>query len=111
MIADGFLDYIADLAAGPLFPQLKLDKYGKRATDASKTAAKFIREVARIRDKNVAPSHSWRHTITNMLLNTLKVQPHIATKITGHSIPGAVSGYIHVSIPDMKAAIELLPWV
>jgi hypothetical protein len=108
LIAEGFLDYVASQPAGPLFPQFKLWD-GKRSTAASKAASKFVRDVCGIVDEKVAPSHSWRHTIVSLLAPV--ALPYVACKITGHTIAGAVAGYIHVSIPDMKAAIELLPGI
>jgi integrase len=108
LIAEGFLRYAGSLPAGPLFPRIKLNKYGQRAGRASRIVADFVRTVALITDKHIHPSHSWRHTVGSMMLDRGVEFPTVC-QITGHSIGGAVAKYIHVSLPAKKEAIEKLP--
>jgi integrase len=110
LIAEGFLNYHASLPTGPLFPMLKLDTFGRRGGTASAKIVHFVRNVVKIKDLKIAPSHSWRHTVATMLADR-DVPLHVIGGITGHRIQGAIADYLHPKIPEMKAAIEKLPTI
>lgn len=57
---EGFLQFVASSKGGPLFPQLKPDKFGSRGGRATKILGQWVRSLG-IDDRRISPSHSWRH--------------------------------------------------
>lgn len=76
---------LAQYGPGPLFPMVKLDKYGRRNTYASNAIMAWLRspDGAAITDPR-KDFYSWRKTIRTLLLNT-KVDPDRARYIVGHA--------------------------
>jgi integrase len=58
VIEEGLLEYVHSLPHGPLFPDLRADKYGKRSHWASKMIGPWLRAI--IPDKRKV-FHCWRH--------------------------------------------------
>jgi hypothetical protein len=50
LLAEGFLAYVESVGPGPLFPQLRLDGYGRRAGQASTDLSDWLRKVVKITD-------------------------------------------------------------
>jgi len=70
LLDEAFLEYVVSVGDGPLFPQLRLDGYGRRSGQASTEISEWLRKVVKITD----PAKSWyshRHTATSYLRNTL----------------------------------------
>jgi integrase len=62
IIREGFLKYVGKLPKdGPLFPDVKPDRFGKRGGNGQKTIGRWVRTKVGITDKRKAPNHSWRH--------------------------------------------------
>lgn len=57
LLDEDFLEYVASIGDGPLFPQLRLDGYGRRAGQASTEISDWLRKVVKITDP---PSHGIR---------------------------------------------------
>jgi integrase len=114
LLAEGFIEYVAIVGPGPLFPQLKLDGYGKRAGQASTDISDWLRNVVKITDDN-KPFYSHRHTATSYLRNTLTPEGHPVVKedveryLTGHARNAAHAGYGKQWIDTLKAAVEVIP--
>ena len=114
VLAEGFLEYVKSVGDGPLFPQLRLDGYGKRAGQASSEISKWLRGAVKITDPN-KPFYSHRHTATSYLRNTLnpdgspKVKGDVERYLLGHGRGDAHAGYGQQWIGTLKAAIEVIP--
>jgi integrase len=114
VLAEGFLEYVQSVGDGPLFPQLRLDAYGKRAGQASTDISYWLRNVVGITDPN-KPFYSHRHTATSYLRNTLlpdgspAVKEDVERYLLGHAGKDVHAGYGEQWIKTLKAAIEIIP--
>lgn len=81
--ASGVLDFAKKTKAGPIFPNLTPDKFGKRGGNGTKVIGRFVRQLG-ITDKRISPSHSWRHRIKT-LGRKYGLARDILDAITGHS--------------------------
>jgi integrase len=114
LLAEGFLIYVESVGDGPLFPQLRLDGYGRRAGQASTDLSEWLRNVVKITDPN-KPFYSHRHTAISYLRNTRgpdgspAVKEDVERYLTGHARKGAHAGYGKQWIETLKAAIEVIP--
>ena len=95
LIADGFLDYVTEVRREcgdrPLFPMLKPDRDGRRGNPASRRISKWMRTKLKIKDKRIAPNHSWRHTFESVHRNELEpaTREDTVNHITGRTQGGA----------------------
>jgi len=114
VLAEGFLDYVGSVGDGPLFPQLSLDTYGRRAGKVTSPISKWLRNVVGITDPN-KPFYSHRHTAVSYLRNTLTPEGHPAVKedieryLTGHAGKDVHARYGDQWVKTLKAAIEVIP--
>jgi len=65
VIDQGFLDFVRETGSGPLFSQLKPDKFGSRGGNGTKIIGRWVRSLG-IADPRVSPSHSWRHRLKTL---------------------------------------------
>jgi integrase len=63
--AEGFLKFAASKSKGPLFVELKPDRFGSRGGTGTKLISKWIRSLG-ITDKRISPNHSWRHRLKTL---------------------------------------------
>src|SRR5665213_278272 len=68
--------------------------------------AEFVRAV--VSDKNVAPSHAWRHRFKTVGIEA-GIEHRILDVIQGHSPRSVAEGYGEVTIKTQAAAIKKLP--
>jgi integrase len=96
VIAEGFLEYVADLPVdpmAPLFPSIRPDPRGGRAQPATTQMGRWIRGVVGITDPKKGPSHSWRHRMEDEL-RKVRAHPEMMDAITGrHNPRNAGAGY------------------
>jgi hypothetical protein len=115
LLDEGFLDYWRSVpVGGPLFPNVPLDTYGKRASKVTTECSIWLRNVVKITDPN-KPFYSHRHTATSYLRNTRlpdgspAVKEDIERYILGHAGKGAHAGYGKRWFETLKAAVEVIP--
>ena len=114
LLAEGFLTYVESVGDGPLFPQLRLDGYGRRAGQASTDLSDWLRKVVKITDP-AKVFYSHRHTAISYLRNTRlpdgspAVKEDVERYLTGHGKNGAHAGYGKRWSETLKAAIEIIP--
>ncbi|MGO9237749.1 MAG: hypothetical protein ACLP4V_28060 [Methylocella sp.] len=82
VIEAGFLQFVSNLAPGPLFPRLPPDKFGKRGGNGTRVIGPWVRRLG-LTDKRLSPSHSWRHRFKT-LSRRHELMIDIANTITGH---------------------------
>jgi len=95
LIAEGFLDYVAELPEGSvLFPSVKPDKFGNLAGTGTKTFGNWIRGKVGITDPRINPAHSFRHLFEDRMLHA-RPTPDEANALGGHETGGdtARGGY------------------
>jgi integrase len=80
--AEGFLIFSARNSKGPLFPELKPDRFGSRGGTGTKVISKWIRSLG-ITDKRISPNHSWRHRLKT-LGRRYGLAVDILNAMTGH---------------------------
>jgi integrase len=81
-IAEGFLAYARSVPQdGPLFPNLPIDKYGKRSHAATKSMSYWIKRLG-LTDPRIEPTHSWRHRFKTLCRGVMDEEAHDA--LTGH---------------------------
>jgi integrase len=62
LIDEGFMRYVARLPKdGLLFPEIRPDRFGRRAGTATKRIGKWVRQTVGVIDRRFDPNHSWRH--------------------------------------------------
>lgn len=83
VIEEGFLEFVATRDGGPLFPELKLDKHGKRARASSGLMEKLVRGELRMSDLTLAPAHSFRHRFADLCRNH-GLREELWHSLTGH---------------------------
>jgi integrase len=103
------IPYWQSLPPGPLFPKLpKAKKNNARSAYVARKIQQWIREDLQIKDRNLAPNHSFRHYLKSQLLDR-DVQERISDAITGHKTPGIGRKYEHVELSKKIWAIDKLP--
>jgi integrase len=116
LIREGFLDYVESIRRqygdGPLFPMLKPDRDGRRGNPASRRISKWMRNKLKIKDKRIAPNHSWRHTFESAHRNELEpaTREDTVNHITGRSQGGASGRHYGIyEIRRDRIEIEKMP--
>src|SRR5208282_3880367 len=108
VIDNGFLDYVRDLPdGGPLFPDKKPDKHGRRSSGLSDDIGDFLRDIGVKTDGRLSHA-SFRH-FYKTLCRDCGIHKEIHDALTGHTDGSASSGYGVVSVAALKAAILKLP--
>jgi integrase len=116
LIEQGFLGYVQTKGSGPLF-------YNPAATDATDTditnpkrsppvalrgrLAAWIRSIG-ITDKEVSPTHGWRHTFKQIAARH-NISDRVSDAITGHAPPTEGRAYGAPTLEDMASALKLFP--
>jgi integrase len=108
VIAEGFADYLASLPPGsPLFPGVKKDQDGKRASRVATANSKWVRHELKITGGK--PHHGWRHRLVT-LLRDLGVRSDVSYALSGHGeAPGHEGMSYGAWLRAKTAAIERLP--
>jgi len=114
VIDEGFIDYVQSLPPGPLFPEVKVDSFGRRVGRITPELSLWLRNVVGIKDPR-KPFYSHRHTATSFLRNTLGengeplVKESIERYILGHGKKGSHDGYGKRWFQTLKQAVEVIP--
>lgn len=104
----GFLKYVETIRGArgddaPLFPMLRVSKYGKRRDDASDRCIAWMRELLDTNDRRLV-FHSTRHTIKTFLRG--RVTDQVMDAITGHDDGSVSFHYGETELTVMSDAIE-----
>jgi integrase len=102
-IKDEIAEYLASLPANsPLFPNVKVDRDGKRSHNAGNTILKWLRKIGITDPRKVFHSH--RHTFKTACRG--KIDREIRNYITGHTSGDTASEYGDYPIPMLAIEIE-----
>jgi hypothetical protein len=91
LIAEGFIDEYVDKLPqdGPLFPDLKPDRFDRRAGTATKEMGRWLRRVQKdlgvllVDETRYAPNHSWRHRFKSEA-RRVRMEEEVHDALTGH---------------------------
>jgi integrase len=108
VLEEGFLRYVKSLPEGPLFSDLKPDRFGSRGGTATKRLGRWIRSLG-IEDPKKVPNHSWRHRFKD-LCRDAGIEKAVTEALMGHASRDVGdrygSGY---SLNTLAQAIEKIP--
>ena len=114
LIAEGLLTYVESLPDhGPLFPDKKLDAFGRRNGRGWNAVGQWVRETVGITDTKKAPNHSWRHRIEDEL-RAVEVPEDARDAITGrvrkttgrgYGVRGESLARLHRELAKMRSPI------
>lgn len=107
LIAAGLLQFVRSQKAGPLFPCLPPDKFGKRGGNGTKILGRWVRSLG-LTDPRLAPNHSWRHRFKTLARNH-GLASDLTDAITGHAHRSIGDGYGEYEIGAMKRELEKIP--
>ncbi|WP_425907509.1 DUF6538 domain-containing protein [Nitrobacter sp. TKz-YC02] len=107
VIDAGFLEFVASIKSGPLFIQLKPDKFGSRGGTGTKVLGRWIRSLG-LKDPRLAPNHSWRHRMRTLARDYM-LQPDLIDAITGHRKRTVADGYGEFPMPALKRELDKIP--
>lgn len=65
VVEASFLAFVATVKAGPLFADLKPDKFGSRGGTGTKVIGPWVRGLG-LTDERLASNHSWRHRLKTL---------------------------------------------
>ena len=82
LLDEGFLAFAKRFSSGPLFNDLKPDRFGNRGGTGTKIIGRWIRKLG-IADARISPNHSWRHRFKTVCRQH-GVDLDIAEALTGH---------------------------
>jgi hypothetical protein len=105
ILKDGeFVRYVRSLPPGPLFPELPLDRKGRRATRGSTVLMAFLRKTCGIVDPR-KDFYSWRHTFKT-ICREAKIEEQYSDAITGHANGSVAREYGVYPMPVLLREIE-----
>ena len=108
VIAEGFLDFIAAAADGPLFHgATDPANYATAAATVSDELAKWLRRGS-IAPEGVQPNHAWRHRFKTVG-RELGLSDRVIDAIQGHAGRTAGDSYGDVTLAAKARAIDALP--
>ena len=94
LVDEGFLGYVSSLPEdGPLFPNLTLDRFGRRSGNGTKRIGRWVRgEKVGITDPRKAPNHSWRHRFKSECRDAW-LPDEVKNALLGHDDGSAAQDY------------------
>lgn len=107
LIDSGFLTFVKGIKAGPLFPHLAPDKFGKRGGNGTKVIGRFVRSLGII-DTRLSPSHSWRHRIKTQG-RRFGLAKDILEAITGHGRKTVADSYGEFPMEALLRELAKIP--
>lgn len=111
LVEQGFLDFVAERGAGPLFYEKTSGDPKRKHASKSVTnrLAAWIRELG-YKDPRKAPNHALRHWFKSECAR-LQIEDSVVDAIQGHLDRSSAGIYRHITIEMMKSAIDAVPLV
>jgi integrase len=114
LIEQGFLKFVAQHGAGPLFYRASAqiggdgaDKKKPRYAQARQRLAAWVRSLGVI-DKELSPNHAWRHTF-KQIADRAGISERTSDYITGHANRSVGAAYGAPTLDDMAEALKKFP--
>lgn len=109
VLQGGFLDFAKASHAGPLFKDLKRDRFGNRGGNGTKVIGRWVRSMG-LTDRRLSPNHSWRHRMRT-LGRRYGLATDILDAITGHQRKSAGDAYGEFPIQALARELAKIPQV
>ena len=115
LIEQGFLEFVRQHGAGPLFYRVAKPGDGNdplrakkpRYTQARQRLADWVRDLG-VSDPELLPNHAWRHTF-KQIADRAGISERMSDYITGHAHKSAGAGYGAPILSDMAEALKRFP--
>ena len=109
LIEQGFLEFVEKVGSGPLFAELKPDRFGSRGGNGTKVLGRWVRAMG-LTDPRISPNHSWRHQFRT-LGRRYGLATDILDAITGHRRKTVADTYGEFPIGALYREITKIPAV
>ena len=109
LIEQGFLEFVEKVGSGPLFAELKPDRFGSRGGNGTKVLGRWVRAMG-LTDPRISPNHSWRHRLRT-LGRRYGLATDILDAITGHRRKTVADTYGEFPIGALYREITKIPAV
>jgi integrase len=107
LVEQGFLKFVKKVGSGPLFAEIKLDRFGSRGGNGTKVLSRWVRSLG-LTDPRLSPSHSWRHRMRT-LGRRYGLAPDILDAITGHQRKTVADTYGEFPVEALQREILKIP--
>ena len=107
LIDAGFPAFVAQVKSGPLFADVKPDRFGSRGGNGTKVLSRWVREQG-LSDLRISPNHSWRHRFKT-LGRRHGLASDIVDAITGHGRKTVADSYGEFELAALYREIEKIP--
>ncbi|MDR7037774.1 integrase [Methylobacterium sp. BE186] len=107
LLDSGFLTFARSVASGPLFADLRPDKFGKRGGNGTKVLGRWVRGLG-LTDERLAPNHSWRHRVKT-LGRRYRLASDIVNAITGHGTRTVADQYGEFEMAALHRELMKIP--
>ena len=109
LIEQGFLKFVEDAGAGPLFAALNPDRFGNRGGNGTRLVGRWVRAMG-LTDPRISPNHSWRHRFRT-LGRRYGLATDILDAITGHRRKTVADTYGEFPMEALYREIGKIPHV
>ncbi|WP_458437498.1 DUF6538 domain-containing protein [Methylorubrum extorquens] len=107
VLDSGFLEFVQSVVRGPLFADLRPDKFGKRGGTGTKVLGRWVRGLG-LTDERLAPNHSWRHRVKT-LGRRYGLAVDIVNAITGHGTRTVADQYGEFEMAALHRELMKIP--
>ena len=108
LIQQGFLDFVAEQASGPLFYDPELGRGGRLASQSKKVGQFLCGRVRKLEVTVAQPNHGWRHRMETVN-NRYDLRDKNVRMILGHKERDSNEAYGDHELPAMLREIKRLP--
>ncbi len=107
LVAGGLTSFVETVKSGPLFPDLKPDRFGSRGGNGTKVLSRWVRDQG-LDDLRISPNHSWRHRFKTLGRRN-GLASDIVDAITGHGRKTVADAYGEFELSALQREIEKIP--
>ena len=107
LIDHGILKFVKQVGTGPLFEEIRPDRFGSRGGNGTKVLSRWVRSIG-LTDLRLSPSHSWRHRLRT-LGRRYGVANDILDAITGHQGKTVADKYGEFPVQALQRELEKIP--
>lgn len=107
LIDQGILKFVKEVGTGPLFEEIRPDRFGSRGGNGTKVLSRWVRSIG-LTDLRLSPSHSWRHRLRT-LGRRYGLANDILDAITGHQGKTVADKYGEFPVQALQRELEKIP--
>ncbi len=107
LLQQGIVEFAANVQSGPLFADLKPDRFAKRGGNGTKVLGRWVRSLG-LTDQRLSPVHSWRHRFKTSG-RRFGLAPDLLDAITGHAPRTVADGYGEYPMSALHREILKIP--